>query len=194
MKKTYILRCLFFGIFLFSTLQIVNAQQSVARQWNDALLEAIRNDFARPTVHSRNLFHTSVAMYDSWAVYDDTASTFILGKTVRGFNCPFDGIAMPADIQAAREETISYAMFRLLNYRFASSPGGITTLNSFSDLFNTLGYNANNFSTNYSTGSPAALGNYIASQIIAFGLQDGANEQGAYENLFYEATNPPLIT
>ncbi|MFT7603830.1 MAG: hypothetical protein ACI8VT_001398 [Saprospiraceae bacterium] len=194
MKKTYILRCLFFGIFLFSTLQIVNAQQSVARQWNDALLEAIRNDFARPTVHSRNLFHTSVAMYDSWAVYDDTASTFILGKTVRGFNCPFDGIAMPADIQAAREETISYAMFRLLNYRFASSPGGITTLNNFSALFNTLGYNANNFSTNYSTGSPAALGNYIASQIIAFGLQDGANEQGAYENLFYEATNPPLIT
>ena len=46
------------------------AQTSVARQWNEVILEAIRNDFARPTVHARNLFHTSVAMYDSWAVYD----------------------------------------------------------------------------------------------------------------------------
>ena len=40
-----------------------NAQHSVAREWNEELLHAIRNDFARPTVHARNLFHTSVAMY-----------------------------------------------------------------------------------------------------------------------------------
>jgi uncharacterized protein DUF6851/putative metal-binding protein/type IX secretion system substrate protein len=193
-KKIYALKSLFFGIFFLSTLSFLNAQQSVARQWNDVLLEAIRNDFARPTVHSRNLFHTSVAMYDAWAAYDDTATTFLLGKTVRGYFCPFDGIATPPDIQAAREEAISYAMFRLLNYRFASSPGGVATLNSFSNLFNTLGYNPNNFSTNYSTGDPAALGNYIASEIIAFGQQDGSNEQGAYENLFYETTNPPLVT
>ncbi len=33
----------------------------VARQWNDLLLEAIRNDYARPTVHARNLFHVSAA-------------------------------------------------------------------------------------------------------------------------------------
>ena len=32
-------------------------EPSVARQWNDLLLHAIRNDFARPTVHARNLFH-----------------------------------------------------------------------------------------------------------------------------------------
>ena len=31
---------------------------SVARIWNEVLLEAIRNDFARPTVHARNLWHT----------------------------------------------------------------------------------------------------------------------------------------
>ena len=40
------------------------AQHSVARQWNEALLAAIRIDFARPTVHARNLFHTSIALYD----------------------------------------------------------------------------------------------------------------------------------
>ena len=43
----------------------VAGEESVARKWNEVLLEAIRNDFARPTVHARNLFHVSVAMYDA---------------------------------------------------------------------------------------------------------------------------------
>ena len=50
-----------------------NAQHTVARQWNEVLLESIRSDFARPPVHARNLFHISMAMYDAWAVYDDDA-------------------------------------------------------------------------------------------------------------------------
>ena len=37
------------------------SQQSVARQWNELLLQSIRGDFARPTVHARNLYHVSVA-------------------------------------------------------------------------------------------------------------------------------------
>ena len=43
------------------------AQHSVPRRWNETVLLAISNDLARPTVHARNLFHTSCAMYDSWA-------------------------------------------------------------------------------------------------------------------------------
>ena len=39
--------------------------QSVARVWNEALLDAIRRDFPAPTVHSRNLFHVSAAMWDA---------------------------------------------------------------------------------------------------------------------------------
>ena len=35
---------------------------SVARVWDDALLDAIRRDVPAPTVHARNLFHTSAAM------------------------------------------------------------------------------------------------------------------------------------
>jgi hypothetical protein len=42
--------------------------QSVARQWNEVLLEGIRHDLARPTVHARNLSHASVMMWDSWAI------------------------------------------------------------------------------------------------------------------------------
>lgn len=181
---------LFFLLFNQSTLM---AQQSVARQWNEVLLEAIRNDFARPTVHARNLFHTSIAMYDAWAAYDNIAETYLLGKTVDGFTCAFDGISQPADIQAAREEAISYAAYRLLRHRFVFSPGAPESIARFVSLFLELGYSSSFTSTDYSTGSPAALGNYIAQRLIDFGFQDGANEEGGYENIAYEPVNPSLV-
>lgn len=166
---------------------------SVARQWNEVLLDGIRNDFARPTVHARNLFHTSVVMYDSWAVYDDVATTYLLGKTVHGFTCPFAGISEPADVKAAREETMSYACYRLLTHRFENSPGALTIMAEIDGLMASLGYDKNFTSTNYLTGSPAALGNYLAECMIGYGLIDGANELGKYENIFYEPVNPTLI-
>ena len=59
-------------LFLALTPVAIGAQNaephSVARQWNEALLEAIRNDFARPVVHARNLYHVSAAMYDCWSL------------------------------------------------------------------------------------------------------------------------------
>ena len=182
-------------LWLFMTLAIsTSAQQSVARQWNEQLLEAIRNDFARPTVHARNLFHTSVAMWDAWAAYDDVAETFLLGKNVRGYYCEFEGVGTPIDIQAAREEAISYAAYRLLYQRFFGSPGAVETISNINDLFMQLGYNPGFTSTDYTSGNPAALGNYIAQELINFGFQDGSNQQSDYANEFYEPVNPPLIT
>ena len=63
---------------------------SVARQWNEVLLTAIRNDLARPTVHARNLFHHSAAMYDALAVSDEEAKTYFLGNTLDRFTFDFD--------------------------------------------------------------------------------------------------------
>lgn len=182
------------GFFLFIlSWNISLAQHSVARQWNDALLDAIRRDFARPTVHARNLFHTSVAIYDAWAAYDENADTYFLGKTINSFTCPFNGIAVPTDKKAAQEETISYAAYRLLRYRFQFSPGASVVLPEFDNLMETLGYDINFTSTDYTNGSPAALGNYIASFLINFGLQDGSNEQAGYANRYYQTINPPLV-
>ena len=168
------------------------AQHSVAREWNEALLQAIRTDFARPTVHARNLFHSSIAMYDAWAVYDTVASTFMLGQEVGGFHCAFDGVDPPAEPRAAREEALSYAVYRLLSHRFANSPGAGEALPRFAALFDSCGYNASDASTDYASGSPAALGNYIGQCLIEFGYQDGANEQNGYANRHYRPTNPPL--
>ena len=94
---------------------------SVARQWNEVLLDSIRDDFARPTVHARNLWHISAASYDAWAAYDQDASTYLLGRQLDGFACDLDAFVPPQDIHPAREEAISYAVYRLILHRFVNS-------------------------------------------------------------------------
>ena len=170
----------------------VNAQ-SVAKIWNQALIESIRHDFARPPIHARNLFHISAAAYDAWAVFDDEADTYFLGKTVGGFTIPFNGFTPGADIEAQRREAISFAMYRMLIQRFKFSPEGIAARDRFNAIMVQLGYDKNFTSKDYSTGSAAALGNYIADRILNYGLQDGARELQNFNNAYYEPINEPLV-
>ena len=190
MIKKYLL--LFFFLILVMIPTTLNAQHSVAREWNEQLLEAIRKDFARPTVHARNLFHSSLLMYDAWAIFNNTAQPIFLGATFGDYYTEYTPIAIPIDKNEASKEIMSYAVFRLLTHRFANSPNAMETLDSLETFFASLGYDKNNTSLNYSDGSYAALGNYMASKMIGFGFQDGANEENAYENEFYEPVNNPL--
>ncbi len=170
----------------------ISDDYSIARIWNEALLQAIRNDYARPTVHARNLFHTSIAMYDSWAIYDEKAKPYLIGNQVQGFNNTFDGFQKGENIEEDRDKTISYAVYRLLNHRFKNSPNKEATYEIFNAIMNHLGYNANDDSTDYSNGSPSALGNFIANTIIDYGLIDGSREVRDYDNSFYLPINAPL--
>ncbi len=170
-----------------------NAQEhSIAREWNDELLFAISEDFARPTVHARNLFHVSAAMYDSWAAYTPSAETWLLGKTHGTFNSTYEGVPNPDNILFAQNEAISHAVYRMILHRFQTSPGLGQVLPRINDLMSENGFDINNTSTDYFNDGPAALGNYIAAQYIAFGLQDGSNEGGNYANLYYVPANPPV--
>jgi hypothetical protein len=164
---------------------------SVARSWNEALLDAIRKDLARPTVHARNLFHVSAAMYDAWAVYSDPATPYLAGGEVHGFACPMDGIDTRVDLQVAREQAISFAAYRIIRHRFAQSPGATTTLGDLDALMARLGYDAADTSTDVTSGA-AAVGNRIAECYIAYGLQDGANEANGYRNEHYLPVNAPI--
>lgn len=177
------MRCL---LLILLGIQLNGFAQSVARKWNVALMDAIRIDKARPTVQARNLYHVSAAMYDAWAVYDDVASPSMV--------TPKPVISKPADVTAARNEAISYAAFRLLMHRFEKSPGKVQSIAKFRLLLSQLGYDEMNSSEDYTAGSPAALGNYIAAKIIEIGLQDGSNETNDYANQFYQPVNSPLIT
>ncbi len=189
------LTTLFFSsLSLASKEDVYSEEYFVARLWNETLLASIRADYARPTVHARNLFHVSVVMYDAWAAYDDVATTYLLGKSVGGYSCSFDRASLPiqANKKAQRRESISYAAYRLLSHRFKCSPGIAESQTNFDRLFSDLGYDSKFISTDYSSGSAAALGNHIARCMIAFGLQDGANEKHGYVPLAYRPVNPPL--
>jgi hypothetical protein len=161
------------------------AQHSVARLWDEQLLHAISLDTARPTVHARNLFHLSTAMYDAWAAYDATAAQYLHHEKVGGGN------------DAARNEAISHAAFNLIYHRFVSGPAGIGPgeAQTFLDLRQQmvdLGYNPDFTST--VGNSPAALGNRVAQSVINHALADGAREAQNYAAPAgqFVPVNPPL--
>ena len=93
---------------------------SVARRWDEALLDAIRRALPNPPVHARNLFHTSVAMWDAWAAYDPTATGLHRHREDHG-----------ATSTSARDEAISYAAYRVLTARYTKAVGGAESLSEF---------------------------------------------------------------
>lgn len=142
-------------------------QGSIARRWNEQLLNAIRRDVPRPTVHARNLFHTSVAMWDAWAAYDAIADGYVVNErhTVD-------------DVDTARNEAISYAVYRVLSHRYGKAVGGPVSQACFDAFMQKLGFDANASETEGDT--PRALGNRIGQAVIAAFANDGANEDKNY--------------
>ena len=157
-----------------------DSEASVARLWNEALLAAIRRDFPAPTVHARNLFHVSAAMWDAWAAYDPSARGYFVDESLSS-NHP----------ESAREEAMSFAAHRVLTHRYEKAVGGDASLDDFDHVLASLCYD-NEF-VERGGDRPAAVGNRIAARIIEQGLNDGSLEEDAYEDSSYEAANHPLI-
>ena len=129
-----------------------NTGHSMARQWNELLLSSIRGDFARPTVHARNLWHSSMLMWDAWAVMDSAGCPAFLGQDLGGFVASYDGFTPAGDVAAARDEAIAFGMYRLLRHRFASAPQATSLLQGYDEHMATLGYDVSFTSTDYSSG------------------------------------------
>lgn len=188
------MKSIFLGFLLLAlsipTAQVQGQDHSVARQWNEVLLEGIRGDRARPVVHARNLYHVSAAMYDTWAAITGQGNYAFLGKTFGNFEFTFDETAMGEypDEAAALDEAISHAAYRIIRQRFMGGAGQMAA----GELMVELGYDTLDTSPNYTSDDPAHLGNYIGEMMLAYGLIDGANEQNDYANVFYEPTNVPL--
>ena len=153
---------------------------SVARRWDEALLDAVRRDLPAPTVHARNLFHASAAMWDAWAAYDPTAQGYFVVEKHSA-----------DDVTAARDEAMSYAAYRLLTARYIKASGADLSLSEFADLMDALCYPLDVTTTTGDT--PAALGNRIAETILALGRTDGAKETSGSVDPEYRPVNPPLV-
>ncbi|MCH7226975.1 FG-GAP-like repeat-containing protein [Haloferula sp. A504] len=152
---------------------------SIARLWNEELLQSIRMDFPDPAVHARNLFHVSVAMWDAWAAYDPTAVGYIHREE-----------QSPVDVEAARHEAISYAAYRVLHHRYSKSVNASTSLVLFDARMAALGYPT--ATTTLTGDSPAAVGNRVAAAVLAWGESDGSREDTFYDDPSYEPVNAPM--
>ncbi len=154
--------------------------RSVARVWDDALLELIRQVVPAPTVHARNLFHTSVAMWDAWAAYDPAADGYLVTEKLD-----------TEDVAAARETAISYAVYRLLLWRYGTVSDLPVTAEQLDAVMASLCYRTDFESTD--GDSPAALGNRIAAAVIEAGREDGSLENERYVDSSYTPANDPLL-
>jgi hypothetical protein len=154
---------------------------SIARRWDEQALAAIRLDLPRPTVHARNLFHLSAAMWDVWAAYDPTAK----GVYVR------EQRAAP-DVDGARRAAISYAAYDVLAHRYAPAIGGKRTIACLRAVMADLGYDPDDA---HDTGDdPIAFGNRVGKTILAKTAGDGANEAADYADPDpYVPVNPALV-
>ena len=152
---------------------------SVARRWDEALLDAIRRALPNPPVHARNLFHVSAAMWDAWAAYDPTASGLLRqGEAQRA-----------GRRRAARNEAISYAAYRVLTSRFIKSVGADKSLSEFDDLMDALCYPLDATTTDGRLARRrSATGSRRRSSPT--GLADGSNEANGYTRPDLHAGEP----
>ena len=157
--------------------QIDHPEWSVARRWDEALLDAIRRALPNPPVHARNLFHTSVAMWDAWAAYDPTATGYIVNekhtagergrRPQRGDQLRRLPRAFVALHQGGRRRRVGVRVRR--RDGLAVLPLSVTTTDG---------------------DSPAAVGNRIAAAVIAYGLDDGSNQANGYAVARLQAGQP----
>ena len=170
-----------------------NRDHTPARIWIDAYLESIKEDGFGPTIHSRNLFHLSIALYDSWEIYNGEAlNTVFVGKTLGGYNCVFDSFEIPENRDSAMNVTMHYAAFRFIAGRFSEYGSKNRTMDALINRFDSLVIDRGDHSLDYSGGSAAALGNYIADQLLQFGLQEPAGDADGYEGVMYNPVNPAM--
>jgi hypothetical protein len=152
---------------------------SVARVWNEQLLALIRQVVPAPTVHARNLFHVSAAMWDAWAAYDPTADGYFVSEKHEA-----------DDVTDAREAAMSFAAYRILHWRYAEIGDLAEATAQLADTMASLCYR-----TDFVTAEgdePAALGNRIAAAVIAAGAEDGSLEQERYVDASYTPGNEAL--
>lgn len=164
---------------------------SVARRWNEALLEAIRNDFARPVVHARNLFHISAAAYDIWSAMSASGSSWLLGKNRAGYQCD---VAIPASGSSKTEieVALSEAVAELIRRRFAQAPGRARINRNVDSLIEALAVYGEYSLSDPALASAREFGLGVAECYSEFGLIDGSNETNDYINQYYAPVNPPL--
>jgi len=141
-------------------------KENLAYRWGALALEAQARDTdrfkPRPTITSRYLGLISVAIFDAWSRYDDTAVPVYLEGAPR----------TPTDEHTLRnkEIAISYAAYRAMSEYY------YTDTSLFIQFMQDLGMDPQDKSMDPST--PVGIGNLAAQAVIKARKGDGANQYG----------------
>ncbi len=154
---------------------------TVATDWNDDALEAIRVTHPGPPQVARALSMTDTAMYDAWAAYNSRANGTELAGELRRPESErtYDN----------RKKAVSYAAYRTLLDLFPTQAA------SFEARMISLGYDPTDTTLDITT--PAGIGNMAAAALLQHRHHDGSNQlgdlnPGAYTDYSgYVAVNSP---
>jgi hypothetical protein len=153
-----------------------NPEWSTARRWDEALLDAVAGRF--PTAGSCPEPVPYLGRDGTPGLPDPVARGYLVTEKHTG-----------GDVEAARDEAISYAAYRVLSERYIKSVGGAESLSAFADVMDALCYPVDVTTTE--GDSPAAVGNRIAAAVIAYGNRR-LNRQVATRDR-HTPVNGPLI-
>ncbi|MCV3270701.1 DUF6851 domain-containing protein [Roseobacter sinensis] len=131
-------------------------QQSIVAQWNEVMLEAIREGSAKPTATTYQLHLVSSAVYDAWAAFDPDAYGHY--SEIR------TGLS---NTDANKAEAVSFAAYATL---IALFPGEIDKFDAF---MAELGFDPAN--ADPGTGTAAGVGALAAENVFAARAEDGSN-------------------
>jgi PAP2 superfamily len=158
------------------------AQPVVTLQWDNAVLQGIRDSKLGAPVVARALAVVHTCMYDAWAAYDERA----IGTQLR------DALRRPASERTLinKQQAISYAAYRALVDVLP-----VDTNSVYVPLMKQLGYDPTDESTD--TETPTGIGNVACGAVLEFRHHDKSNQfgdlaQGAYSDWSgYEPVNTP---
>jgi hypothetical protein len=155
--------------------------RSIARRWNEQLLNSIRRDIPDPPKHARNIHHTAVAMWDAWAAWQDVSDGVVYTERHTA-----------EDVARAREVSISHAAYRVLAHRYASAVGAETSLDCYRRFMDVLGLDPTDRRAD--GDDPVSVGNRIGQAVIDRFLDDGANERNGYADTSgWTRSNPVML-
>lgn len=176
------------ALILFVVGQDAAGQTSSLKVWNEVVLEAIRNDLARPNVHARNLYHWSLGMA--------TLTQWSLGEEAPNWpstaDLPVNEAGMEALAQDSNGLPMAAAAFthRFVDLRYAEAPGfAISAAHADAVLADLWGASAAELASDWPS---AALGEALADALDWAFVEDGANQTSNYANPCYTPGNPPL--
>jgi len=139
---------------------------TIAAQWNELALAAVRSGSARPTVTTWQMFVLSAAMYDAIAVYSAESTPYALNETLR----------RPASehSDANRQEAASQAAYQALLHLF---PDFESDQGFFGAYLDSLGYAP----TAQVNDSASSLGYQAAVAVLQARASDGSNSANDFE-------------